>query len=117
MVITSRPGFDMGSDGFEPTPLSENAIVVMERRIMARDAEGDARETPDECFRRVARNLAEAEVRFGGAEGDRAASEESFYRLMASLDFLPNSPTLVNAGRELQQLSACFVLPVPDSID
>ncbi|MBI2766459.1 MAG: vitamin B12-dependent ribonucleotide reductase [Chloroflexi bacterium] len=107
----------MGADGFEPTPLSENAVVVMERRIMARDSEGDALETPDECFRRVARNLADAEVRFGGTESDRAASEESFYRLMASLDFLPNSPTLVNAGRELQQLSACFVLPVPDSID
>ncbi|MCC6382486.1 MAG: vitamin B12-dependent ribonucleotide reductase [Dehalococcoidia bacterium] len=117
MVTTSRHSFDLSPDGFEPAPLSENARVVMERRIMARNDQGDPLETPDECFRRVAHNLAEAELRFGGNESDRAAAEESFYQLMASLDFLPNSPTLVNAGRELQQLSACFVLPVPDSID
>jgi ribonucleoside-diphosphate reductase alpha chain len=117
MVTTSRPEFEMNAEGFHPAPLSENAVVVMERRIMARNDSGDAIETPDQCFRRVAHNLAEAEVRFGGTEGDRAAAEELFYQTMASLDFLPNSPTLVNAGRELQQLSACFVLPVPDSID
>src|SRR6185295_5302323 len=117
MVTTSRNEFDLGSGEFEPTPLSENARVVMERRISERNDQGDSIEAPDECFRRVARNLAEAELRFGGNEGDRAAAEESFYRLIASLDFLPNSPTLVNAGRDLQQLSACFVLPVPDSID
>jgi len=117
MVTMSRPEFEMNAEGFHPAPLSENAVVVMERRIMARNDSGDAIETPDQCFRRVAHNLAEAEERFGGTEGDRAAAEELFYRTMASLDFLPNSPTLVNAGRELQQLSACFVLPVPDSID
>jgi ribonucleoside-diphosphate reductase alpha chain len=102
---------------FQPEELSENARVVIERRVARRNESGDAVETPDQVFRRVAQNLSEAELRFGGTEGDRAAAEESFYRLMASLDFLPNSPTLVNAGRELQQLSACFVLPVPDSID
>ena len=117
MVTTSREESGLGSGAFEPAPLSENAKVVMERRIAQRNDKGDAIETPDECFRRVAQNLAEAELKFGGTEGDRAAAEESFYRLMASLDFLPNSPTLVNAGHELQQLSACFVLPVPDSID
>ncbi len=117
MVSTSRRGYSMGAKDFEPTPLSTNANVVMERRIMKRDDQGEAVETPQECFRRVAENLAQAETRFGGTEGDRAAAEESFYQLIASLDFLPNSPTLVNAGRDLQQLSACFVLPVPDSID
>ncbi|MEP6870965.1 MAG: adenosylcobalamin-dependent ribonucleoside-diphosphate reductase, partial [Anaerolineaceae bacterium] len=117
MVTTSREESGPGSNAFEPAPLSENAKVVMERRIAQRNDKGDAIETPDECFRRVAQNLSEAELKFGGTEGDRAAAEESFYRLMASLDFLPNSPTLVNAGHELQQLSACFVLPVPDSID
>ena len=117
MVTTSREESGLGSGGFEPASLSENARVVIERRIAKRNDKGDALETPDECFRRVARNLSEAELKFGGTEGDRAAAEESFYRLMASLDFLPNSPTLVNAGHELQQLSACFVLPVPDSID
>ena len=117
MVTISRHTLEAAMQEFAPAPLSENASVVMERRIVARNDKGDAIETPDECFRRVAHNLAEAEMRFGGTEDDRAAAEESFYRLLASLDFLPNSPTLVNAGRDLQQLSACFVLPVPDSID
>ncbi len=116
MVTSSEPTPDTGA-AFEATPLSENAVVVMERRIVARNDTGDAIETPDECFQRVARNLSQAELRYGGTEGDRAAAEENFYRLLSSLDFLPNSPTLVNAGRDLQQLSACFVLPVPDSID
>jgi len=116
MVTTTHDIPGLGGD-FQPAELSHNAKVVIERRIAKRNEQGDAVETPDEVFRRVARNLAEAELRFGGTEQDRAAAEESFYRLMASLDFLPNSPTLVNAGRELQQLSACFVLPVPDSIE
>ncbi len=116
MVTTSEPTPDTGA-GFEPTPLSENAVVVMERRIVARDETGEAVETADQCFRRVARNLSQAELRYGGTEADRGTAEEDFYRLLSSLDFLPNSPTLVNAGRDLQQLSACFVLPVPDSID
>ncbi|MXZ87822.1 MAG: vitamin B12-dependent ribonucleotide reductase [Dehalococcoidia bacterium] len=116
MVTTSEPTPDTGA-GFVPTPLSENAVVVMERRIVARDDKGDPIETADQCFHRVARNLSQAELRYGGTEADRAAAEEDFYRLLSSLDFLPNSPTLVNAGRDLQQLSACFVLPVPDSID
>ena len=117
MVTTSKPAPESALAGFTPVPLAENAVVVMERRIVARDDTGNPVETPDECFRRVARNLSQAELRFGGTEDDRAAAEEDFYRLLASLEFLPNSPTLVNAGRELQQLSACFVLPVPDSID
>ena len=118
MVTTSSDTREFGNSGdFQPAELSENARVVIERRVARRNDSGDATETPDQVFRRVAQNLAEAESRFGGTPGDRAAAEESFYRLMASLDFLPNSPTLVNAGRDLQQLSACFVLPVEDSID
>lgn len=117
MVISTSQELGNSADGFEPATLSENAIVVMERRITQRDDQNDSVETPDGCFRRVARNLSQAETKFGGSDGDRAAAEESFYQLMASLDFLPNSPTLVNAGRDLQQLSACFVLPVPDSIE
>ena len=117
-MVTSMPrNLDLTPGGFEPAPLSENAKVVMERRITARNDKGDSIETPDECFRRVARNLAEAEMRFGGTAADRDAAEQLFYETMASLDFLPNSPTLVNAGRDLQQLSACFVLPVDDSIE
>ncbi|MCC6960510.1 MAG: vitamin B12-dependent ribonucleotide reductase [Dehalococcoidia bacterium] len=117
MVTTTPDIRGTGGGDFQPRELSENAKVVIERRIARRNEGGDAVESPEQVFRRVAGNLAEAELRFGGTEGDRAAAEESFYRLMASLDFLPNSPTLVNAGRELQQLSACFVLPVEDSIE
>jgi ribonucleoside-diphosphate reductase alpha chain len=116
MVSTSEDR-SVNTEGWQPADLSENALVVLERRITRRNDQGDSVETPQECFRRVAANLAQAELRYGGTEADRKAAEETFYRLIASLDFLPNSPTLVNAGRELQQLSACFVLPVPDSID
>ena len=116
MVTTSKSDVTAGDD-FNPTPLAENAEVVMERRIVARSSSGDPVETAQECFRRVARNLAEAEKHFGASEKEQSSVEEMFYRLISSLDFLPNSPTLVNAGRDLQQLSACFVLPVPDSID
>ncbi len=100
-------------------PLSDNARVVLERRYLAKDAEGRPAETPEEMFRRVARNIAQAELLYEPPEGSDSAAhwEERFYQLMARLEFLPNSPTLMNAGRDLQQLSACFVLPVPDSIE
>ncbi len=74
-------------------------------------------ETPEQLFRRVAHNIALAEARYGASKGDVGAVEERFYALMTSLRFLPNSPTLGNAGRPLQQLSACFVLPVADSME
>ncbi|MBE0597080.1 MAG: vitamin B12-dependent ribonucleotide reductase [Desulfuromonadales bacterium] len=96
--------------------LSANAVIVLERRYLKRDAEGRPLETPTDMFRRVAETLAAAEESFGtGSEAAELADE--FYRLMSSLEFLPNSPTLMNAGRELGQLSACFVLPVGDSME
>ena len=95
---------------------SENALRVLERRYLLKDEDGKVAETPADMFRRVASNIAQAELKYGGRpEADRA--EEEFYDLMMSLNFLPNSPTLMNAGRELQQLSACFVLPVEDSME
>ena len=96
--------------------LSENALRVLERRYLTKDREGKVSETPQELFRRVARHIASAESMFDTG-ADVSTYEEAFYQLMESLDFLPNSPTLMNAGRELGQLSACFVLPIDDSME
>lgn len=98
------------------TEISENARTVLEKRYLRRDESGVVVETPEELFYRVAENIASAEKKFS-SEGNAAQWTEKFYNMMVDLDFLPNSPTLMNAGRELQQLSACFVLPVGDSMD
>ncbi len=95
--------------------LSQNARLVLERRYLKKDEAGTPIEAPEDMFRRVAANVAQAELTWGTAE-DVHAAEEQFYGLMARLEFLPNSPTLMNAGRRLQQLAACFVLPVEDDI-
>ena len=100
------------------TELTDNAQVVLQRRYLSKDREGNILEDPDGMFRRVARNLSQAELNYGPAtEQERQAVEDEFYGVMRRLEFMPNSPTLMNAGRELQQLSACFVLPVGDSLD
>ena len=97
-------------------PISDNARAVLERRYLMRDAEGQPTETVDGLFHRVADAIAAADgILEPGA--DTTATAERFYRLMSELDFLPNSPTLMNAGRPLGQLSACFVLPVGDSME
>lgn len=87
--------------------LSINSVKVLERRYLQKDAGGGVVETPTELFERVAKNV---------AAGDKKAEEE-FFGLLSNLEFLPNSPTLMNAGTSLQQLSACFVLPVEDSLE
>lgn len=96
--------------------LTENALVVLRKRYLQKDINGNVIETPEQLFRRVARHIASAELIF-----DKKANvdewENKFYKMMASLEFLPNSPTLMNAGRELGQLSACFVLPIEDNIE
>jgi ribonucleoside-diphosphate reductase alpha chain len=97
-------------------PLSQNALVVLERRYLKKDRNGKPAETPEGLFRRVAQAVALADAKFD-PEADLKKTEEEFYELMTSLVFVPNSPTLMNAGRRLGQLAACFVLPVEDSID
>ncbi|RMG05865.1 MAG: vitamin B12-dependent ribonucleotide reductase, partial [Nitrospirae bacterium] len=97
--------------------LTENAIKVLERRYLKKNEEGRVIETPAELFRRVARAIASADLKYGHTEQEVSETEETFYRMMTSLEFLPNSPTLMNAGRRLGQLSACFVLPVDDSME
>ena len=100
------------------TELTENSEVVLRRRYLSKDREGNVLEDPDGMFRRVARNLSMAELNYPPVtEVERQAVEDEFYGVMRRLEFMPNSPTLMNAGRELQQLSACFVLPVGDSLD
>ena len=96
--------------------LSDNALKVLEKRYLARDHEGRVTETPQEMFERVARAVSLADVPYRGEEGARR-SQAIFLEMMSALEFLPNSPTLMNAGRELGQLSACFVLPVEDSME
>lgn len=100
----------------QTTSLSKNAITVLERRYLKRDLGGKPVETPAAMFRRVAEAIASAEDRLKTGVDAKALADE-FYRMMTALEFLPNSPTLMNAGRELGQLSACFVLPVGDSME
>jgi len=97
--------------------ISNNALAVLERRYLARDDSGELIERPQDMFRRVAKNIASAEKIYGKTKKEINNTEREFYNLMVSMDFLPNSPTLMNAGKDIQQLSACFVLPVEDSMD
>ncbi len=100
----------------ETIDLTENARLVLEKRYLKKDDRGSPIESPEDMFRRVAANVAQAEMTWGNPRLVRLAEEE-FYGMMARMEFLPNSPTLMNAGRRLQQLAACFVLPVPDDIE
>lgn len=98
--------------------ITPNALKVLESRYLRKDENGKIIETPSQLFQRVAQNVASAEKIYNEniTDDELFKTEEKFYRMMASLEFLPNSPTLMNAGGNLQQLSACFVLPVEDGM-
>ena len=97
--------------------LSDNARRVLRRRYLKKDGQGRVVETPHRMFQRVASHIAKAEKKFGGDEKRIDEMRELFYQAMTEFKFLPNSPTLMNAGRRLGQLAACFVLPVEDSME
>ncbi|MGD8501820.1 MAG: ribonucleotide reductase N-terminal alpha domain-containing protein, partial [Phycisphaerales bacterium] len=96
--------------------LSKNALEVLQSRYLVKDRQGKCIETPAQLFSRVASSIAEAEAKYGASSSEIKRWHEEYYDLMASLKFLPNSPALMNAGRR-GMLSACFVLPVEDSIE
>lgn len=99
-----------------PVSLSQNARTVLEKRYLVKDTTGKPTETPELLFWRVATVVADADRRYGASDGAVSEVAAAFYRLMTERRFLPNSPTLMNAGRPLGQLSACFVLPVADAL-
>ena len=96
---------------------SENAVTVLKKRYLAKDEKGEIIETITGLFKRVAENISSADLNYGKSEKDAKTAANIFFEEMSSLRFLPNSPTLMNAGRPLQQLSACFVLPIEDSME
>lgn len=116
--------YHAGSDGKPATQpiggaslkLTPNSLTVLRKRYLAKGEDGEVAETPEGLFSRVATAIASADAKYEGPDAV-AETAKKFYSLMTSLDFMPNSPTLMNAGRQLGQLSACFVLPVGDSID
>jgi ribonucleoside-diphosphate reductase alpha chain len=100
----------------ENLKFSNNALQVLERRYLLKDENGGLIETPKQMVRRIAHNVAQGELNYGASETRVREVEEQFYDMIANLDFLPNTPTIMNAGTKIQQLSACFVLPVEDSM-
>ena len=112
----------MAEFNIQPAPgqapvLSKNALTVLQERYLIKDRQGKCIETPAQLLSRVASLIAEAEARYGATSSEINGWHRKFYDLMASLRFLPNSPALMNANRPSGMLSACFVLPIEDSIE
>ena len=122
MLTQERPSPASAASSEQTVDLSDNALVVLEKRYLRKDGDGNIVETPEQMLRRVARAIAQAETIYG-TRSDAAQWEDEFYDVMARLDFVPNSPTLMNAGIGLQDgtgtgtLSACFVMGLEDTMD
>ncbi len=101
----------------EKVSMTVNSIKVLERRYLKKDKNGKVEETPEQLFWRVAEVISSADKNYGATESEIKKATEEFYEMMAKLEFMPNSPTLMNAGRPLGQLSACFVLPIKDTME
>ena len=102
------------------TKFTMNALTVLKKRYLKKDEKRKILESPDDMFRRVASNIASADDAYKtlyNQKVDAKKSAETFYKMIRNMEFMPNSPTLMNAGRDLQQLSACFVLPIEDSME
>jgi len=97
--------------------LTPNSLAVLRRRYLTKNDQGQVIETPEELFVRVATTIAAGDANYSATPEAVEETAKSFYRMMAKLEFMPNSPTLMNAGRRLGQLSACFVLPIDDSME
>ena len=106
-----------GVDNFVPAVISGNAQVVLKKRYLLRDDNGEVVEDASGMFSRVAKAVAEGDREYGATNADVADTAARFYMMMSSLQFLPNSPTLMNAGTEMGTLSACFVLPLTDTME
>jgi len=107
----------MSTETLEELSLSENGLKVLGKRYLRRDKDGNPIETPKDLFYRVASTLANADLKYGKSQSDVDELTKKFYNFIAQRYFMPNSPTLMNAGRDLGQLAACFVLPVEDSLE
>ena len=116
-ATTGRWTFDVPDDGFISAEISENAEVILEKRYLVRDRNGRVAEDAQGMFRRVAYAIAKGDTLYGATPDRVDQIADRFYQMMASLDFLPNSPTLMNAGTGLGTLSACFVLPLTDTME
>ncbi len=112
-----RKSLILGIDTPIKTKLTENALKVLAERYLKKNLDGNLIETPEELFWRVADNVASAEVNYGKTPEEIKQFSQTYFDMMNDLEFLPNSPTLMNAGNVLQQLSACFVLPIEDSME
>lgn len=114
--IVTPKNIQSGNDDFPEPIISENSRMVLERRYLKKDENGKPIEAPRDMFMRVATTIAQADKTYD-KNADTDALAKRFYNMIANFEFMPNSPTLMNAGRDLGQLSACFVLPVDDNME